>query len=66
MHEVVAECEQRAAQGGDAGREREGVDLGARHADAERGRRPLVRADGEEPSSGATPAEVGDHERRQR
>ena len=48
---VLAEREQHAADGGDARRHREGVHLGAGHADAERRGGPLVGAHGQQPPS---------------
>ena len=61
-----AEGEQRAAEAGDAGGEREAVELGAVHAHAEGGGGPLVAAYGEEPQPGAPAPQVGDDQAAQR
>jgi len=62
-HRRVPESEQDAADTGHARREREGVELDVKHVDAQRRRRPLVGADGDQPATGAAPADVRDRER---
>ena len=54
-----------AADRGDAGGEAERVELGAEHADAERGGGALVGAHRDQPAAGAAPAQVRDEQREQ-
>ena len=58
-----AEAEQHAAQPGDAGRQREAVQLRLEDVDADGGRSALVGAYGEQPAAGAAAPQVGHRER---
>ncbi len=59
---VEAKGHQHAADAGDRGGDREGVDLHGRDADPERRRGPLVAADGEHPPADASGAQVDEGE----
>ena len=62
---AVAEAEEDAAEPGDAGREREAVELRLEDVDPDGGRRALVGAYGEQPSARAAAPQVRDRERGQ-
>ena len=59
LDRVGAEGEQHPTEGGDAGRQPEGVQLGGEHVDAEGGRRPLVGAHRDHLPTGPAAPQVG-------
>ena len=61
--DLAPEADEDAGDGGEAGRDRERVQLDAEHRDAERRGGALVRAHRDEPAAGARSAEVGDEQR---
>ena len=65
LHAPFAEPEQDAAERGDAGADRERVDLDPDHADPERGRGPLVAPHRDHLAAGRADPQVGDDERHQ-